>query len=85
MKNGSVVEVPHDGTVVYYLGRGNNQTLEPFPPGLRMLSGSMTARSYDSGTSFMPSQILPFAHVLVSDHDIWQWTPDRRSSQLQLP
>ena len=47
--NGSFLEVPHDGGVVYYLGRGpnTNQTI-PFPKGLNMLTGSMSARSYNS-------------------------------------
>ena len=37
--------------MVYYLGRGDNRTsIQPFPPGFRMLSGDMTVRSYDSST-----------------------------------
>ena len=36
---------------VYYLGRGSNRThLQPFPPGLRMLSGDPNARAYDNQT-----------------------------------
>ena len=49
--NGSFEEVPNEGTVVYYLGRGDNRTsIKPFPAGFRMLSGDMTARSYDNST-----------------------------------
>lgn len=49
--NGSFVEVPHSGSVVYYLGRGPNaaQTV-PFPKGFQMLSGDKAARSYDNQT-----------------------------------
>ena len=49
--NGSFLEVPHNGGVVYYLGRGPNakQTV-PFPKGLNILTGSMSARSYDNTT-----------------------------------
>ncbi|KAF4470185.1 fungistatic metabolite [Fusarium albosuccineum] len=49
--NGSFEMVPNDGTVVYYLGRGENRTkMEPFPPGFKMLSGDSTARSADTKT-----------------------------------
>ncbi|KAI4222666.1 MAG: hypothetical protein L6R36_005974 [Xanthoria steineri] len=44
--NGSFEEVPNNGMAVYYLGRGDNQTLVPFPPGFRMVSGDKGARSY---------------------------------------
>ncbi|KAI5365343.1 putative carbohydrate-binding WSC [Septoria linicola] len=49
--NGSYLEVPHNGGVAYYLGRGpnTNQTI-PFPNGLNILSGNMAARSYDNTT-----------------------------------
>ncbi|KAM0339913.1 hypothetical protein ACHAPU_010745 [Fusarium lateritium] len=47
--NGSLQMVPNGGTVVYYLGRGENRSnIEPFPPGFKMLSGDNFARSYDS-------------------------------------
>ena len=50
-KNGSFGEVPNSGMVVYYLGRGVNQAnIVPFPEGFRVLSGSMTERSYDNNT-----------------------------------
>lgn len=47
--NGSFFEVPHDGIVAYYLGRGPNvgQTI-PFPKGLQILSGDKSLRSYDN-------------------------------------
>ena len=48
--NGSFLEVPHDGSVLYYLGRGDNQTFTPFPQEFRMLSGDAGARSYDNIT-----------------------------------
>jgi hypothetical protein len=49
--NGTFIDVPNSGMIIYYLGRGNNLTnMQPFPPGFAMLSGSNTARSYDSTT-----------------------------------
>ncbi|KAL2423947.1 hypothetical protein ABEF95_010356 [Exophiala dermatitidis] len=49
--NGSFVDVPNDGTVVYYLGRGEDRrNIIPFPPGFRMLSGNPSKRSYDNTT-----------------------------------
>ncbi|KAJ4324077.1 hypothetical protein N0V84_004043 [Fusarium piperis] len=49
--NGSFQLVPNGGTVVYYLGRGENRSnIEPFPPGFKMLSGDSTARSADTKT-----------------------------------
>jgi hypothetical protein len=49
--NGSFQMVPNGGTVIYYLGRGENRSkTEPFPPGFKMLSGDNFARSYDSKT-----------------------------------
>ena len=50
-ENGTFIEVPHSGSVVYYLGRGDNrnQTI-PFPKGLNIVSGDKNARSYDSQT-----------------------------------
>ncbi|KAL9021073.1 MAG: hypothetical protein Q9185_001741 [Variospora sp. 1 TL-2023] len=35
---------------VYYLGRGDDRNLQPFPPGFRMVSGKQGARSYDQTT-----------------------------------
>ncbi|TKA70234.1 hypothetical protein B0A55_06883 [Friedmanniomyces simplex] len=49
--NGSFFEVPHGGSVVYYLARGPNETgIQPFQPGFMMLSGNKAARSYDNET-----------------------------------
>jgi len=50
-KNGSFEEVPADGMVVYYLGRGDNASnIIPFPPGFRMLAGSAANRAYNSAS-----------------------------------
>jgi len=50
-RNGSYEEVPHDGTVVYYLGRGvDKANIIPFPKGMRFLAGDSSARSYDAKT-----------------------------------
>lgn len=47
--NGNLEEVPNGGTVVYYLGRGENRSnIEPFPPGFRMMSGDPYLRSNDT-------------------------------------
>ncbi|KAF4975873.1 hypothetical protein FZEAL_7396 [Fusarium zealandicum] len=49
--NGSFEMVPNGGTVIYYLGRGENRSnIEPFPPGFQMLSGDNFARSNDLKT-----------------------------------
>jgi hypothetical protein len=49
--NGTFVDVPNSGMIIYYLGRGDNlSNAQPFPPGFAMLSGSNTARSYDNTT-----------------------------------
>jgi hypothetical protein len=49
--NGTFVDVPNTGSIIYYLGRGTNlSNTQPFPPGFAMLSGSNTARSYDNIT-----------------------------------
>ncbi|KAF7562350.1 hypothetical protein G7046_g1797 [Stylonectria norvegica] len=49
--NGSFEMVPNGGTVVYYLGRGENRSkIEPFPPGFKMLTGDNSARSNDATT-----------------------------------
>ncbi|KAI1617496.1 WSC domain-containing protein [Exophiala viscosa] len=50
-RNGTFEDVPHDGTVVYYLDRGNDvANIKPFPKGIRMLSGDAAARAYDNTT-----------------------------------
>ncbi|KAH9905697.1 WSC domain-containing protein [Xylariomycetidae sp. FL2044] len=67
-RNGSLVDVPNGGTVVYYLGRGENRSnTEPFPPGFRMLSGNPYLRSNDTNTMTYsdPSKRIPGR--LVSD------------------
>lgn len=49
--NGSFYEVPHAGSVVYYIGRGPNvNSTIPHPKGLKMLSGNKATRSYDNQT-----------------------------------
>ena len=49
--NGSFIDVPHGGSVVYYLARGPNMnSTVPFPKGLMILSGDKSARSYDNTT-----------------------------------
>jgi Domain of unknown function (DUF1996) len=63
--NGSVIDVPHTGGVVYYLGRGTNSTIWPFPPGFRMVAGSAAARSYDP-TTFVEGGTTP-----ISDRVSW--------------
>ncbi|KAK3717744.1 hypothetical protein LTR37_005515 [Vermiconidia calcicola] len=49
--NGSFLEVPHGGSVIYYLARGPNanQTI-PYPKDFRILTGDKSLRSYDSVT-----------------------------------
>ncbi|KAI1477725.1 WSC-domain-containing protein [Daldinia eschscholtzii] len=65
--NGSFEEVPNGGTVVYYLGRGENRSnIEPFPPGFRMVSGDPYLRSNDT-TSFTYSGGGNSGSRLVSD------------------
>ncbi|KAL8689292.1 MAG: hypothetical protein Q9218_005004 [Villophora microphyllina] len=54
--NGSFEEVNNGGMTVYYLGRGNNKDLKPFPPGFRMVSGSKNARSYNQNALIPGSQ-----------------------------
>lgn len=49
--DGAFIEVPNSGMTVYYLGRGvNAANIVPYPPGFRMISGNMFARSYDNTT-----------------------------------
>ena len=58
--NGTFLEVPHNGGVVYYLGRGpnRNQTV-PFPAGLSMISGNPSLRSYDNSTMTWGNSTFP--------------------------
>lgn len=64
--NGTFQMVPNGGTVVYYLGRGENrQNTEPFPPGFKVLSGDSTARSND--TTKMTYSTKGYAGRPVSD------------------
>lgn len=47
-RNGSFIDVPNGGTVIYYLDRGDdNLNLKAFPPGYQVLSGDSAARSYN--------------------------------------
>lgn len=52
--DGKFEEVPNNGMTVYYLGRGadpnGDKVAKPFPPGLKMLSGSNMARTQDLTT-----------------------------------
>ncbi|KAI1799599.1 WSC-domain-containing protein [Daldinia bambusicola] len=65
--NGSFEEVPNGGTVVYYLGRGENRSnIEPFPPGFRMVSGDPYLRSNDT-TTFTYDGGIDDRRRLVSD------------------
>lgn len=58
--NGSFLEVPHDGSVAYYLGRGPNvNSTIPFPEGFMMLSGDKSLRSYDSLTTTWGNATYP--------------------------
>ncbi|KAI4258516.1 MAG: hypothetical protein L6R42_005041 [Xanthoria sp. 1 TBL-2021] len=59
--NGSFEEVPDYGMAVYYLGRGDNQSLVPFPPGFRMVSGDKLSRSYHK------DKLIPGSDRPVSD------------------
>ncbi|CAC9885215.1 unnamed protein product, partial [Aureobasidium pullulans] len=44
--NGSFEEVPHDGSVIYYLARGQNANdIVSFPKGFQMLSGNKALRA----------------------------------------
>ncbi|OIW32843.1 WSC-domain-containing protein, partial [Coniochaeta ligniaria NRRL 30616] len=72
--DGTYEEVPNSGMAVYYLGRGadphGNKTANPFPPGLKMLSGSNSARTQDLttktwGNSSYPSRLLSEAVSMV--------------------
>ncbi|KIV86256.1 hypothetical protein PV11_01876 [Exophiala sideris] len=59
--NGSFTPVPNGGTVVYYLGRGDDiANVVSFPKGLKMVSGDSTARSYDNTTmTYGPNSTFP--------------------------
>ncbi|OTA98734.1 hypothetical protein M426DRAFT_76813 [Hypoxylon sp. CI-4A] len=64
--NGSFEEVPNSGTIVYYLGRGENRTnIEPFPAGFKMVSGNPYLRSND--TTDVTYSNADFSGRLVSD------------------
>ncbi|KAI4195582.1 MAG: hypothetical protein LQ348_002431 [Seirophora lacunosa] len=58
--NGSFEEVPHGGMTVYYLGRGDDRNIQPFPPGFRMVSGNPGARSYNQ-KALIPGSNRPIA------------------------
>lgn len=59
-RNGTFEEVPHDGTVVYYLDRGVDVVnIQPFPPGMRMLSGDAGARAFDPLTLTWGNATVP--------------------------
>ncbi|KAL8667681.1 MAG: hypothetical protein Q9202_000536 [Teloschistes flavicans] len=58
--NGSFEEVGNSGMTVYYLGRGDNQKLQAFPPGFRMVSGNNNARSYNK-QALIPGSQRPVA------------------------
>ncbi|KAL8903608.1 MAG: hypothetical protein Q9207_003810 [Kuettlingeria erythrocarpa] len=58
--NGSFEEVAHGGMTVYYLGRGDDRNIQPFPPGFRMVSGKASARSYDQ-KALIPGTQRPIA------------------------
>lgn len=45
---------------VYYLGRGDDKNLQPFPPGFRMVSGNKAARSYNQ-QALIPGSNRPIA------------------------
>ncbi|KAL9028286.1 MAG: hypothetical protein Q9196_003323 [Gyalolechia fulgens] len=45
---------------VYYLGRGDDRNLQPFPPGFRMVSGDKAARSYHQN-ALIPGSNRPIA------------------------
>ncbi|KAI2613481.1 WSC-domain-containing protein [Hypoxylon fragiforme] len=65
--NGSFEEVPNGGTVVYYLGRGENRSnIEPFPPGFKMVSGDPYLRA-DSTTAVTSSNNNNFQTRPISD------------------
>ena len=61
--NGMYEEVPNSGMTVYYLGRGVNANgspiAQPFPKGLKMLSGNNYARSQDMSTMTWGNKTYP--------------------------
>lgn len=67
--DGTYEEVSNTGMAVYYLGRGSdpygNRTANPFPPGLKMLSGKNTARTQDLTTKTWGNSSIP--NRLVSE------------------
>ena len=49
--DGQFEEVDNKGMTIYYLGRGDKAAdIQPFPPGLRMVSGDPLARTYNTST-----------------------------------
>lgn len=65
-ENGSFIDVHHDGSVVYYLGRGPNAgNTMPFPEGFKMVSGKALARSFDN-TSYVSTS--PFSNCPCNHH-----------------
>lgn len=54
LSNGSFIMVPHDGSTVYYHGRGASThgivQYKAIPHGFGMFTGNVAARSYDSAT-----------------------------------
>ncbi|KAI0015732.1 WSC-domain-containing protein [Xylariomycetidae sp. FL0641] len=66
--DGTFEDVPNGGTVVYYLGRGENRSnIEPFPPGFKMLSGNPYLRSNDTASFTYEDPDSGIAGRLVSD------------------
>ena len=76
--NGTFEEVPHSGSVVYYLGRGyqqdGSQNFTPFPPGMKIVSGNKAVRAYnatgmtwgnDTYPSFPKANAINFACLAV--------------------
>jgi len=47
--DGTFVDVPQGGLIVYYLGRGQGNATS-FPPGFKMVSGNPSLRAYDNST-----------------------------------
>lgn len=54
-------EVPNSGMAVYYKCRGDEGGWQPFPEGLKYLSGNNSARSYDASTLTATSGGRPVA------------------------
>ncbi|GAB7342552.1 hypothetical protein MBLNU457_g0730t1 [Dothideomycetes sp. NU457] len=76
--NGTFEEVPHGGSVIYYLGRGmlpdGSVKYTPFPKGFKMLSGNKAVRAYNQtgmtwGNATYPSRPIQDAvsFLCISD------------------